>query len=554
MNYKLIFKVSVVLFISAIFYIFPNHTKAANFDLIQTSGDGRVYLHENNAKRHIKDYDTFLSWGFNPGQIRQVSRAEFDSYPTAPPLTRVLNHNGRVYVVISGMKAYVTSGEALVLNGFSWADLQTFADPTFDMLPTAADLTASNVKVVHIPSLKKLYYIENGYRRWIKDWSTWENWRPYTGNFIDSESARSLVEAPPLSRVLEYNGRVFVVDNGQKRYVGTSEALILNSYSWSDLETFADPTFSNMSEGSALTSPRVVGCSSGIYLLSGGMKHHIETWDAYTALNEQYQSNAIACTLPTGPSINKLISAPDGRVYNISNNSRRYISSPGVFFGYGFNWTEVRAVGQDVIDVIPAGSDMATWTDSLSGYNIPATSGYTGKEQHIWTTRGESSDADHYAINGTAVQGESINLQNGVAGTGAFGRIDAGIEKYYITMRWNYTDWYEDTDGACNSSTDEHLDTCSRNLNSTAKNWHLGKKVLISNARTSRKIIVAVGEAGPAIWVTNERGVVSGLSPEATDYIVGDRYFNGRGTGTGGDSLEYHWLVDQSIALGPLTW
>lgn len=535
--FMIVFSVLLFIFIVGKF----NFAYAANFDLIQADGDSKVYLKENNCKRHIKDYDTFIAFGFSISQIRRVSKAEADSYPTAPELTRVLNYNGQVYTIISGMKAYVTTSEALVLNGFSWSDLQPFADPTFGMLPTAAPLTSSGVKVVHIPSQGKVYYIENGYRRWISDFDTWMQWKPFTGDFINSEGAISLPEAPPLTKVLNYNGMVYVIENGVKRYVPTSESLILNNYSWGSMQPFAEPTFSQMPTGAPLSAPRIVACNSAIYFVSGGMKHHIEDWDTYLNLGGSYVSSPACGSLPNGPSLKRLIQGPDGRVFYIQNQQKRYITDPGTFSGYGFSWGNVKSVGQDVIDAIAEGASMARWVSNLSGVNIPYTSGKTGREQHIWTTRGEGSEGDHYAITGVPA-----GLQNGVVGPGAFNKLDAGIEQYYIAMRWNYCTWSES--GQPDPTNLSMPKTVSSNCDTSSKSWHLGKKVIVSNSKTGKKIVVAVGDAGPAIWVTNSRGVVSGLSPEATSYIVGSSY------GAGGDNLEYGWAVDQSLPLGPLTW
>ncbi|TSC94115.1 MAG: hypothetical protein Athens101428_427 [Candidatus Berkelbacteria bacterium Athens1014_28] len=544
---KAFFSFIFIFFAVAIIFSAPR-AKAASFDLIQTPGDGRVFMKENFAKRHIKDFNTFLSWGFNTSMIRQVSRAEFDATPTAPQLTTVMNYNGNVYAIICGMKAHVASGEALVLNGFSWSDMQTFADPTFGMLPTAAPLTSSGVRAVHIPSEGRVYYIENGYRRWIPNSATWNDWKPFTGNFINSEGAKSLPLAPPVSRVLNYNGAVYVIVNGGKAYVPSGEALVLNNFSWSEMQTFADPTFGQMQTWTPLQSPRIIACGGGIYLAKGGKKHHIETWDAYINLGTQYVNvSSTACnSLPNGSGFGRLIQGPNGQVFWLEGNTRRYIPDPGTFSGYNFRVSDVRQVEQSVIDDVGPGSDMARWVSSLSGISIASTSGRTGKEQHLWTTSGENSDAGHYNLTGVPATGPygGINLQNGVAGTGAFGKLDAGIEKWYITMRWGYCEWYEDfgiRDG-------DYPSTQTRNLNSGLKSWHLGKKVIVSNPANGRKIVAAVGESGPAIWVTNARGVTSGLSPEATDYIVGAAY------GLGGNVLEYGWAVDQNLPLGPLNW
>jgi len=523
----------------------PTPAKAASFDLIQTPGDGRVFLKENNCKRHIKDYNTFLSFGFNPGMIRQVGRAEFDSYPTAPQLSTVLEYNGRVYAIISGMKAYVVSGDALTLNGFSWSDLQPFADPTFSMLPDAPPLYPPAYKAVHIPSLGRIYYIENGYRRWIKDWNTWMAFKPFTGDFVNLESARSMTEAPPLSTVLNYNGNIYAIIGGQKAYVTSGAALVTNGFSWSDLQPFADPTFGQMPTAAPLYSPKLIACSGNIYYVAGDRKYHVENWETFLSLGGNYVNTSYCNQIADGGGMTRLMQYYDGRVFYIENNTRRYVPDPGTFSGYGFSWGQVRAVPQEVFDAIPEGASMARWVSSLDGVAMPTTSGLTGKEQHLWTTRGETDEAGHYAINGTPVNGISVTLQNGVAGTGAFGRLDPTIEKYYINMRWTYCEWYEDF-----STPDSYgyPTTRSRNINSSLKDWHLGKKIIVSNPANGRKIVVAIGEAGPAIWVTNARGVTSGMSPEAVDYIVGANY------GAGGNNLEYGFAVDQSLPLGPLTW
>jgi hypothetical protein len=534
-----------VLLLASLVFMKPVKASAANFDLIQTPGDGRVFLKENNAKRHIKDYNTFLSFGFNAGMIRQVSKAEFNSYPTAPDLTTVLNYNGMVYAIISGMKAYVTSGDALTLNGFSWADLQPFADPTFGMLPTAAPLNAPVYRAVSIPSLGKVYYIENGYRRWIPDWATWMDWKPFTGDFVTLESAKSLPEAPPLARVLNYNGRIYAIIGGQKAYVTSGPALTLNGFSWSGIQTFADPTFNQMPTAANLNAPRIINCPGGLYFVTNASKHHIDSWDAYVHLGGVYSNPSSCDSVPDGGSFSRLLQAPNGQVFWLENNQLRYIPDPGTFNGYGFSAANVKAVSQDVIDSISQGATMARWVTNLNGVNIPAQFGLTGKEQHLWTTAGETTEAGHYALNNTALNGIAVILQNGIAGTGAFGKLDPAIEKYYINMRWNYCTWYEDA-----GTLDQYgyPTTRSSNVDMSLKNWHMGKKVIVSNPKTGKKIVVAVGDSGPAIWVTNSRGVVSGMSPEATDYIVGASY------GAGGDNLEYGWAVDQTLPLGPLNW
>jgi hypothetical protein len=71
-----------------------------------------------------------------------------------------------------------------------------------------------------------------------------------------------------------------------------------------------------------------------------------------------------------------------------------------------------------------------------------------------------------------------------------------------------------------------------------AKRWHKGKKVLVTNPANGRRLVASIIESGPAIFT----GRVSGLSSEAMLAL-------GSVTDT---NLEYGFLIDQSIPVGPL--
>jgi hypothetical protein len=71
-----------------------------------------------------------------------------------------------------------------------------------------------------------------------------------------------------------------------------------------------------------------------------------------------------------------------------------------------------------------------------------------------------------------------------------------------------------------------------------AKDWHRGKKVLVTNPVNGRRLVASIMESGPAIF-TNR---VSGLSPEAMLAL---------GVETDGN-LEYGFMIHQSVPVGPL--
>jgi hypothetical protein len=192
------------------------------------------------------------------------------------------------------------------------------------------------------------------------------------------------------------------------------------------------------------------------------------------------------------------------------------------------------------------------WTDTLDGVSIPATSGKTAQEQHLYLNSNEAalgrtaeSANLHYSNSSVDILFPGISaIKNGMAGGyGSFGsysnyNLPIEDERYYINMRWNYTEWYEAPDGTCSSTLDGKLDTCTRNTNSSKKAWHYRKRVLVINPANGRKIVASIMESGPAIWT----GRVSGLSPEAM-YSLGAVTNN---------NLEYHWYLNQNASLGPI--
>jgi hypothetical protein len=90
-------------------------------------------------------------------------------------------------------------------------------------------------------------------------------------------------------------------------------------------------------------------------------------------------------------------------------------------------------------------------------------------------------------------------------------------EKFYVNMRWKYTDF----------DMPERL---------TEQKWYFGKKVWIKNSVTGKAVLSGILDYGPHI-TTNK---VAGASPEAMKAI---------GAKTN-DSLEYCWASDQDIPYG----
>ncbi len=147
--------------------------------------------------------------------------------------------------------------------------------------------------------------------------------------------------------------------------------------------------------------------------------------------------------------------AYNGGVFVIESGKKRPIPSPQIFTARGYQWGNVRNVSEPEFRLHSLGTALGdVSTSSLDGYSIPATRGKTAREQHLARDCNETA-SQHYSRSSTGTNPSW--LRNGLLTSGgAFAsRCPSGSrnssaanasvqeEKYYITMRWNYVNWYE---------------------------------------------------------------------------------------------------------------
>ncbi len=158
----------------------------------------------------------------------------------------------------------------------------------------------------------------------------------------------------------------------------------------------------------------------------------------------------------------------------------------------------------------------------LEGVPLPAYSGKVGREQHLCLTTGREPAATHYAISRTPPEAQNGMAweEGGGSGFGAWGKAaPVEDERFYVCMRWNYTDLHGQAVLA-------------------SKDWYYRKRLIVMNPATGRRVCASIIEYGPAPWTDR----VSGLSPEAMLVLGADT----------DDGLVYRWAQDQSTPLGPI--
>lgn len=387
----------------------------------------------------------------------------------------------------------------------------------------------------------KLYYHERNYVRLIPTRDIFANWGFSEKDIrnISQDEFESYLLAHDLDYFVRNDTQAYLGVHGRKKKI-SSGCLTLFGESWAGTVINRGllkhrPTDGGVS--SIVKSPQI---NNYFYLMSTDKKkivyrsvfknrgyyggNYSKVDNVSTALLDRLPTNGYVF-YKNGTLIRRIGGAS---VYYMESEKKRPISGE-VFASWNYKSSQILDVAQTIVDLIPTGYAWPPKKIStlLGPYGspvyLPAYSGKTAREQHLWLISNETA-SHHYSVSGTPV-----SCQNGMAGGfGAFGSAASiSQERYYINMRWNYCTWYEE-DGI----------TKVKNCDPVLKSWHRHKKLIVTNPDNGKSVVVSIEEAGPQIWT----GRVSGLSPEAM-LVIG---------AVTNDNLTYYWIGSQSVPLGPI--
>ncbi|MDO8472094.1 MAG: hypothetical protein Q7S64_03050 [bacterium] len=537
------------LMLSGSLLVQPLSAQAANDgDLVQAVGDSKVYLIEGSSKRYIPTADVMQGWGFNAGMVRRISKAELNGHPNGPRLTRLIQWGGAVYFVENGQKRYVPNAESLAFYGVTFASLTDVNTSTHDRLSTGAELSAP--RTVRIPNDNKVYLLEDGVRRPFADDTSMAAWGYSREGTAVSAAAKSIPVGPKVANVVENDGNVYAVENGKRRHVISDSAVLTNGYKWENVTHINGSTRDTLAQDNPIRPNALIRATgeTDVWFMDADTRHLVpdetimNAW-GYNTSQIVDLPRSIVYKYSEGSKLSRYIKTGGDTKYYIVDGKHKKVTNETIQKRiFGIKDGDQQDMGETGFQFSGDGGELTNGLTTFEGYNIPIDRGKTAKEQHLYLNKAEAdlgrtnAGADkHYADSSTPTAS-----RNGMAGGyGAFGSeaSPASIdqERYYITMRWNYCEWYEDSG---NLDSFGRTGTYCRNLNSTAKSWHRHKRVIVTNPSNGKQVVVSVEESGPAIWT----GRVSGLSPEAMDAV-------GAVTNT---ELYYYWAGDQNISLGPL--
>ncbi|MCX6811337.1 MAG: N-acetylmuramoyl-L-alanine amidase [Candidatus Berkelbacteria bacterium] len=516
-------------------------TKLSRFiQKLSTPQDPAIYLVLNGEKRYIPSPTIWTLWGGATSYLAKLPSDFFDSLPPGAVISPLIKGTGpAIYILDNGRKDWVPSPEVLQVWGWSLTDVVTVDDSTLNNFPVGPTLGV----LVRSTTNPGVYLINSGKKLYIPSSAILYAWG-FNFNQIIAISP-TLLQIPGngdtlgiLAKSSDADPNIFLMNQTERKLIPDIETL----NAWQGTSNIVASSYINNLPINGSAGRVAKGANSvAVYFLDSGKKYHFPDWDTfivwgYNNSNITVVNQETINAVPYAGIISRLIKGSGPAIYLIDGGQKRYIPSPDIFNSYGWSWSSIITLADSFINQLHDGPVvLPAEIDALDGVWIPTTSGKTGREQHLWLESGETPE-HHYLVSGTPPW-----AMNGMAGSfGAFGSPPTlDNERYYINMRWNYTEWYEAPDGTCHTP-DGHPDTCYRNSNLALKTWHRSKRLIVTNPANGHKIVVSVEETGPAIWT----GRVSGLSPEAMGML---------GANTN-DNLIYHWSGLQSVPLGPLNF
>lgn len=169
----------------------------------------------------------------------------------------------------------------------------------------------------------------------------------------------------------------------------------------------------------------------------------------------------------------------------------------------------------------PAWSGSDDTIPELDGLKMPATEGKLGSEEHMSSkfdkTKCFIPGNSHYE--GPDSNPLTYTLDGPDGSCGSYPPRTTDQERWYFNMRWP-----------------------------SGKFAH--KKVIVTNPKNGKRVVVSIEEYGPAEWVTRRNGINCGAPPEVRNYLETGSAYTPPSDKTG--FVIFGFAKDQNIPLGPL--
>ncbi len=259
----------------------------------------------------INDKKDTLEFNFNGGDSKSFALPYVVSYRNGDKKVDYLNldknQDGKLLINDFGdavSKLTIIPSSQVKTSGFGSSEpLSAFSYSARFIEPLATtNQKYPDGSILRAEGDKKVYLIENNERRWITSaeiFSSRYNWQDiqivFSGDLADFELGEEINKLADDSLVKGISEKVYLVKNGQKRWVVNAFTFNRRGYQWENIRQISESELSSYSEGeNILDIPLypdgilIKGSSYKVYLISGGNKKWIASAEVFSARGYQW--------------------------------------------------------------------------------------------------------------------------------------------------------------------------------------------------------------------------------------------------------------------------
>jgi len=343
--------------------------------LVFNNSDQKVYLVDGGKRYWFQQY--CAQWGLDcmnqtPGDVSFLSSTYFDNFVSYGGLGQPLQQSGGTYYLMqNGTKAPFATAPDMQALGYSGSQSISIVQDDLNSAQALGALQISSPSFLALNS-QLLYFDGQSYHH-VPSWDVYSAWgeRP----ILNPPTSLYNTTPPTLSGDLSIwvknaDNHYFLVDAGRKIDVTASPT---DWYSGS-YQSLGNAAVSWISD---IAGKPNVNAGGGIYVMQGGAKRHVPTYDDYLwlGINSSNTLNISAfstANIPTGTDILRdgglFTVAGDPGLYLVNGSSSFHVPSVNMFNDFSFNWGLIHSnLASSLLTAYPNSGDLSRWVRPTAG-------------------------------------------------------------------------------------------------------------------------------------------------------------------------------------------
>ncbi|OGZ34464.1 MAG: hypothetical protein A2Y98_04015 [Candidatus Portnoybacteria bacterium RBG_19FT_COMBO_36_7] len=258
--------------------------------IYQASGNSSIYQIISGERKTFNSLADFAAQGGTYSKIAFISQTQLDlfssdrflKYPDGSLLQA--SPSPFIFLMDGGKKRHLNiTGAQFTKLGYDWASVKKVTTGDLSLYISGPDIIYGEDKSLIKDPQGKVYYIDNGRRRWVTSGQLfkalgyqWSKVQSKTQNYIDTILEGAVMMYPGGSLVKGSGSSVYLIENGLKREILSAQVFTKFGYKWNKIITISDEELARYLVGDFVGYKNGTLAKSGaeatVYLLSGGQK------------------------------------------------------------------------------------------------------------------------------------------------------------------------------------------------------------------------------------------------------------------------------------------